>query len=76
MQYDSEQIANRIRERAKQQGKTLRALLAECQLGINTVSSISNGADITTRHFARIADCLECSVDYLLGRTDNPDVNR
>ena len=23
-----------------------------------------------------IADYLDCSVDYLLGRTDNPDVNR
>ena len=24
----------------------------------------------------RIADYLDCSVDYLLGRTDNPDVNK
>ena len=24
----------------------------------------------------RIADYLDCSVDYLLGRTDNPAVNR
>ena len=23
-----------------------------------------------------VADYLECSVDYLLGRTENPDVNR
>lgn len=23
-----------------------------------------------------LADCLDCSVDYLLGRTDNPAVNR
>ena len=25
---------------------------------------------------ARIADYLDCSVDYLLGRTENPAVNR
>ena len=25
---------------------------------------------------ARIADVLDCSVDYLLGRTDKPEVNR
>ena len=25
---------------------------------------------------ARIADYLDCSVDYLLGRTDNPEINR
>lgn len=24
----------------------------------------------------KIADYLDCSVDYLLGRTDNPEVNR
>lgn len=24
----------------------------------------------------KLADYLECSVDYLLGRTDNPEVNR
>lgn len=23
-----------------------------------------------------LADCLDCSIDYLLGRTDNPEVNR
>ena len=25
--------------------------------------------------FAKIADALDCSVDYLLGRTDNPEIN-
>ncbi len=24
----------------------------------------------------KIADCLDCSVDYLLGRTDNPESNK
>lgn len=23
-----------------------------------------------------LADCLDCSIDYLLGRTENPEVNR
>ena len=71
-QYDSKKIADRIRERAQQQGKTLRDVLSDCELGINTVSKISGGADILTQNFAKIADCLECSVDYLLGRTDDP----
>ena len=74
--YDSHNIAERIRERAKKQGKTLRALLGECHLGINTVSYIDSGGDITTLHFAKIADALDCSVDYLLGRTDKPEINR
>ena len=27
-------------------------------------------------NIAKIADYLDCSVDYLLGRTDNPEINR
>lgn len=76
MLYDSKKIADRIRQRAKSQGKTLRVLLEECELGINTVSNIHSGKDVLTLNFAKIADALDCSVDYLLGRTDNPEINR
>lgn len=37
---------------------------------------MSRGGDILTHNFAKIADYLDCSVDYLLGRTDNPEINR
>lgn len=74
--YNSQNIANRIKSRAKQQGKSLGAVLSACGLGINTVSKINKGADILTLNFARIADYLDCSVDYLLGRTDNPEINK
>ncbi len=74
--YNSQEIANRIKSRTKQQGKSLGEVLSACGLGINTVSKISKGTDILTLNFAKIADCLDCSVDYLLGRTDNPEVNR
>lgn len=74
--YNSQKIAERIKLRAKQQNKTLGEVLTTCALGKNTVSKISMGTDILTLNFAKIADCLDCSVDYLLGRTDNPDVNR
>lgn len=74
--YNSQEIANRIKSMAKQQNKTIGEVLSACELGINTVSKISNGSDILTLNFARIADYLDCSVDYLLGRTDNPEVNK
>ena len=74
--YDSQDIANRIKLRAKQQGASLGELLSACNLGINTISKISKGTDILTLNFARIADYLDCSVDYLLGRTDKPEVNK
>ena len=42
--YDSHKIAERIRERTKRQGKTLRVLLVtECGLNINTISHIDSG---------------------------------
>ncbi len=74
--YHSNEIADRIKARAKEQGHTLREMLTACGLGINTVSKISGGTDILTLNFAKIADYLDCSVDYLLGRTDDPEVNR
>mgnify|MGYP003571248543 FL=1 len=51
-------------------------MLSDCKLGINTISKMSSGTDILTQNFAKIADYLDCSVDYLLGRTDNPEVNK
>lgn len=72
--YNSQDIATRIKLRAKQQGKTLGEVLVACELGINTVSKISKGTDILTLNFAKIADQLDCSIDYLLGRTETPDI--
>ena len=73
--YNSKEIAERIKKRTKEQGKTLHEVLTECELGINTVSKISSGTDILTLNFAKIADCLDCSVDYLLGRTEDPELH-
>lgn len=74
--YDSQEIANRIKTRTKQQGKSISEMLSACGLGKNTVAKISNNTDILTLNFAKIADYLDCSVDYLLGRTDKPEVNK
>ncbi len=27
-------------------------------------------------YLAKIADYLDCSIDYLMGHTDNPDINK
>lgn len=32
-------------------------------------------SEISSSNLTRIADYLDCSVDYLLGRTDNPEIN-
>lgn len=74
--YNSSDIANRIKLQAKINNIKIKDLLTTCELGINTVSKMSNGTDIYSKNLAKIADSLECSVDYLLGRTDNPKVNK
>ena len=33
-------------------------------------------SEISSSNLARIADYLDCSVDYLLGRTENPEINK
>lgn len=33
-------------------------------------------SEVASSTLVRIADCLDCSVDYLLGQTENPEVNR
>lgn len=74
--YNSQEIAERIKLRAKQLNISVNELLVSCRLGKNTISKMSNGADILTQNFAKIADYLDCSVDYLLGRTDVVEVNK
>jgi len=74
--YDSQEIATRIKSLAKLKGIVLKVMLPECGLSINTISQMSKGNDMLSKNLARIADYLDCSVDYLLGRTDKPEVNK
>lgn len=51
-------------------------MLTACELSKNTLSSmISGGSTPKSENLARIADYLDCSVDYLLGRTDDPELH-
>lgn len=74
--YITNDIAERIRERVSSQGKQIKVMLGDLNLGINTISEFAKGKQISCISLARIADYLDCSVDYLLGRTDNPDINK
>lgn len=75
--YESIQIAGRIKEFAKSKKIPIKTLLDECGLSKNTLSSmLSGGSTPKSENLAKIADYLDCSVDYLLGRTDKPEINR
>ncbi len=74
--YNSQDIANRIKSLAKSKNIPMKDLLARCELGINAISHLAKGQTMAYLSIAKIADVLDCSVDYLLGRTDNPEINR
>ncbi len=68
-------VAERIKIQAKEKGVSVKKLLESCGLGVNTVIKMANGTDIVSQNLLKIADYLECSADYLLGRTDNPEIS-
>lgn len=74
--YNSHDLAISIKNRAKRQGVSIKSMLEDLNLGSNTMSALYHGRSMAFDSLARIADYLECSVDYLLGRTDIPEINR
>ena len=71
--YDSHNIATIIKTTAKQKNIVMKNMLTECNLGSNTMSAMYHGKSIASDSLAKIADYLDCSVDYLLGRAKTPD---
>ena len=76
MIYVSKEIANRIKLTTKSNKIALKTMLSDLDLGINLISHLAKGQVISSINLAKIADYLDCSVDYLLGRTDNPKINK
>lgn len=44
--YNSQDIAGRIKTTAKSKGISLKKMLSDCGLGINTISQMSKGNDM------------------------------
>lgn len=69
--YNPVAVADRIKEQAKRRNVQLKDMLKALDLNTNSMSSLRHGKMISSDRLARIADYLDCSVDYLLGRTDD-----
>lgn len=66
----SKETAQAIKEVAKERGKATGEMLSELGLNKNTLSSMtSRGSWLQADTLGRIAEYLNCSTDYLLGRT-------
>lgn len=74
--YNAQLTADRIKKLLIDLKKTGKQMAIDCELGVNVMSNIRRGDVKSVETFYKIADYLGCSVDYLLGRTDKPEVNR
>lgn len=70
--YSSDSLVNRIDVMAKSKKVKKIEMLEACGCNRNTLTQLSDKKGLSSFSLARIADYLNCSVDYLLGRTDNP----
>lgn len=74
-EYISSEIAERIKLIAKSKGLTVSTVLKEVNLGRNTMANFKTSMP-RADNLAKIADYLDCSTDYLLGRTNDPDSHK
>lgn len=77
MLVDNAQTAARIKSVCKMKGITVSSLLLACGVRKGLIYDMEKrdwtpSAEI----LEKIADQAGCSVDYLLGRTEKPEVNR
>lgn len=74
--YRSDLVAERIKYIAKiRKVSKIKEMLEKCGLSKNAISTMRSGGSMPkSENLAKIADYLDCSVDYLLGRTDIPDM--
>lgn len=74
--YDSIALAENIKIQAKSRNVQLKDMFAELDLSKGTLSNLRLGKKISADSLARIADYLDCSMDFLMGRTVDPAVQR
>lgn len=74
--YYSQEVSKRIKELAKEKRITISKMLVDCGLNNSTLNQISEERGLASFSLAKIADCLDCSVDYLLCRTQNPEAHK
>jgi len=72
--YEADQTAKRIKAYARSKGILLKDLLEDCSLNKNFLFTMQARKSWPSVHsIAKVADYLNCTVDYLLGNTDAPN---
>lgn len=74
--YSAQITKERIKLLCKNNKIVMEQMLSDCSLGVNAIRQINDTKGMASFSLALIADYLNVSVDYLLGRTDIPEINR
>lgn len=72
--YTAQFTIERIQKIIKKRGLLQKNVLSDCGLSENTLKSMTDNRGMASFNLAKIADYLNVSVDYLLGRTDEPEL--
>ena len=68
-------LTTNIKDTAKSNGVMIKNMLSDCGLSVNTLNQMTDKKGISCFSLQKIADYLGVSVDYLLGRTNSPEIN-
>lgn len=70
--YTSAEIAERIKAASKAKGVQVKDVLEQSGMTKNALGTMRAGSFPKSDNLAKIAAALDCSVDYLLGLTNDP----
>ena len=75
--YNPSETSNIIKNSAKNKNTTIKQLLDKCNINKGFIYDLEHKKSYPScDKLSRIADYLDVSVDYLLGRTDNPNSHK
>lgn len=69
--YNNEIVKERIKNKATEQGRSVRSVLMSCNINTSYLAQLEGNKDMKVAYLYKIADELNCSTDYLLGRSDH-----
>ena len=73
--YTAQNTIDRIQSLIKKKNLKQKDVLAACNINENTLKRMTDNKGMSSFYLARIADYLNCSVDYLLGRSNQENTS-
>lgn len=73
--YDTNSLTRMIEKLCLEKNIPVKEMLVQSGLSRNVVDNLKKGSVPSVDKVAQIADYFGCSVDYILGRTNEPQIN-